>query len=129
VPLVSGLSNKLQQVLVNLLLNARDAMPQGGKVYVRCWAEQGCVKVSVRDTGVGIPETLKPHLFEPFVTTKEVGKGTGLGLYVCHRIVTEHGGAIRIASEVGKGTEVVVELPVVEADRLFAAAHADSSRN
>ena len=73
-----GPPNKLQQVFVNLLLNARDAMPQGGKVHVRCWAEGGFVKVSVKDTGVGISDEMKPHLFEPFVTTKEVGKGTGL---------------------------------------------------
>ncbi|MFH1141665.1 MAG: ATP-binding protein [Chloroflexota bacterium] len=123
VPTVSGLSNKLQQVFVNLLLNARDAMPQGGKVHIRCWVEAGYVKVSVRDNGVGIPEELKPHLFEPFVTTKEVGKGTGLGLFVCHRIVTEHAGRILIASEVGRGTEVVVELPIAKAEDPSAGPH------
>jgi signal transduction histidine kinase len=99
-------------VFINLLLNARDAMPQGGTVTIRGWVEGDVVKVSVRDTGVGIPKDKQERLFEPFFTTKEPGKGTGLGLYICHRIITEeHGGRISIQSEEGKGTEVLLELP------------------
>jgi signal transduction histidine kinase len=111
-PPVRGIGNHLQQVFINLLLNARDAMPQGGTVTIRGWVEGDVVKVSVRDTGVGIPKDKQERLFEPFFTTKEPGKGTGLGLYICHRIITEeHGGRISIQSEEGKGTEVLLELP------------------
>ncbi|GBD11336.1 Sensor kinase CckA [bacterium HR23] len=111
VPPIRGVANHLQQVFVNLLLNARDATPEGGRILVRCWAEGGMVKASVKDTGKGIPKALQARLFEPFFTTKEPGKGTGLGLYICHRIVTEHGGRISVASEEGKGTEVFLEFP------------------
>lgn len=111
-PLVDAAPARLQQVFLNLLQNARDAMPEGGTVYVRCWAEGDKVIASIRDTGTGMSHQTQEHLFEPFFTTKEVGKGTGLGLFICHRIVTEHGGKIRINSEQGRGTEVLVELPV-----------------
>lgn len=114
VPPIQGHPNRLQQVFINLLLNARDAMPQGGTILLRCWAQDGYVNAAVKDTGRGIPQELQPHLFEPFFTTKEVGKGTGVGLFLCHRIVTEHQGHIRIESEEGVGTEVVVELPLGE---------------
>lgn len=124
-PLVDASPTKLQQVFLNLLQNARDAMPNGGTVYIRCWAEDGTVKTSVRDTGQGISKDAMHRLFEPFFTTKEVGQGTGLGLFICHRIVTEHHGKIRINSEEGRGTEVLVELPVaktrVPAEKVVAA--------
>ncbi len=118
-PLVIGLPNRLQQVFLNLLLNARDATPDGGAILVRCWTQDGHVAVSIKDNGAGIPAEARSRLFEPFFTTKEVGKGTGLGLYVCHRIVAEHHGRIRVDSQEGKGTEVVVELPC-EKERVTA---------
>ena len=110
-PPVEGVPSQLQQVFVNLLLNARDAMEEGGEVTITCHAVDGHVRAIVQDTGVGIlPEHLD-HLFEPFYTTKAVGEGTGLGLYLCHKIVTEHRGRIRIESLPGGGTKVIVELP------------------
>ena len=112
IPTVQGYPNQLQQVFVNLFMNARDAMPDGGSITTRCWSEDDCVRVSVKDTGCGIPSEQIPRLTEPFFTTKDVGQGTGLGLYVCHRIVTEHQGTITIESQVGVGTEVIIELPL-----------------
>ncbi|MFN3973815.1 MAG: sensor histidine kinase [Dehalococcoidia bacterium] len=121
VPPIQGVANNLQQVFINLLLNARDAMPHGGTILIRCWAEGDKVKALVKDSGVGIPKEAQARLFEPFFTTKEPGKGTGLGLYICHRIVTEHGGRISVMSEEGEGTEVLLEFPV-EASRAVALA-------
>ncbi len=112
VPPIEGVPSHLQQVFVNLLQNACESTPSGGTIHLKCWAEDGKVKTSVKDTGHGIPQEILPHLFEPFVTTKEVGKGTGLGLFICHRIVTEHRGSIQIKSEEGTGTEVLLEFPV-----------------
>ena len=111
-PAVQGFPNQLQQVFVNLFMNARDAMADGGSVTARCWSQDNHVRVSVKDTGCGIPLEQIPRLTEPFFTTKEVGQGTGLGLYVCHRIITEHQGTITIESHVGAGTEVIIDFPV-----------------
>ncbi|MGB8507043.1 MAG: ATP-binding protein [Pyrinomonadaceae bacterium] len=113
-PLVSADADQLQQVFLNLLLNARDAMPDGGDLHVSTrFMESACeVVVEVADTGQGIaPDTLA-HVFDPFFTTKPAGAGTGLGLAVCYGIVTAHGGSIEIASNNGGGTIVRVALPV-----------------
>jgi signal transduction histidine kinase len=112
IPAVQGYPNQLQQVFVNLFMNARDAMADGGSITTHCWSGDDYVGVSVKDTGCGIPLEQIPRLTEPFFTTKDVGQGTGLGLYVCHRIVTEHQGKITIESQVGVGTEVIIELPL-----------------
>jgi two-component system, LuxR family, sensor kinase FixL len=108
---------KLRQVFLNLLTNASDAMPRGGTLTLRL--TQGSLDdgspamvIEFADTGVGIPPELLDKAMEPFFTTKEEGKGTGLGLAICRRIVQEHHGAIRLESDVGKGTSVRVLLPV-----------------
>ena len=111
-PAIQGYPSQLQQVFVNLFMNARDSMVDGGSITARCWSGDNQVHVSVKDTGRGIPLEQIPRLTEPFFTTKDVGQGTGLGLYVCHRIITEHKGTIRIESEVGVGTEVIINFPV-----------------
>jgi signal transduction histidine kinase len=116
VPPVLAHRSQLQQVFVNLLMNARDAAPQNGTVTLRCHGENGHVVASVSDTGPGIPPDALPHIFEPFYTTKAVGKGTGLGLYICHKIVTEHNGQIRASSKAGEGTEMTVVLPSMAAE-------------
>jgi two-component system cell cycle sensor histidine kinase/response regulator CckA len=103
---------QLEQVLMNLALNASDAMPQGGKLQIRTGAIGGGeVWFSVEDTGQGIPETVREHIFEPFFTTKEAGRGTGLGLSVVHGIVTSHAGRIEVESAVGDGSTFRVILP------------------
>jgi CheY-like chemotaxis protein len=120
---------KLEQVLVNLAVNARDAMPTGGRLTIEtanvshgevlAWfpldARPGkYVVLVVTDTGCGLSEEVKSHLFEPFFTTKEVGKGTGLGLATVHAIVKEAGGHISVTGEVGRGTSFRITLPTAE---------------
>jgi signal transduction histidine kinase len=115
-------ANQIQQVLVNLLINARQAMPGGGHVVVRLAhdAASDMVELTVRDTGSGIPADKLPHIFEPFYTTKTgpdaSGKGgTGLGLSLCRDIVEAHQGRIRVESTVGRGTAFTLKLPVAKA--------------
>ena len=100
----------LRQVLTNLLFNAVDALPRGGTIRVRGWADAGFVYLVVEDTGVGIPADLKERIFEPYFTTKGE-KGTGLGLAVCRSIVQEHRGEIVVHSEPGKGSAFTIRLP------------------
>ncbi len=112
---------KLRQVFLNLLTNAGDAMPQGGKLTMRsslASLQNGKASVLIEfvDTGVGIPAEHLGKIMEPFFTTKAEGKGTGLGLAICRRIVQEHHGRIEILSEVGKGTTVRLILPVQSND-------------
>ncbi len=102
-PGVLGSRDHLQQVLLNLLTNARDAMPGGGRIGVRTKVGRGCAVVEVEDSGTGIPPQAQDRLFEPFFTTKEVGRGTGLGLSVSYGIMKAHGGEIEAHSRPGKG--------------------------
>ncbi len=111
-PAVLGSENRIQQVLFNLILNARDAMPSGGWLTVKTYADGREIVVEVNDTGAGIPETDLPRIFDPFFTTKDVGQGTGLGLAVSYGIVQEHGGSIRATSASGQGSRFEVRLPV-----------------
>jgi PAS domain S-box-containing protein len=116
-PAFHGDRQALRQVFLNLLVNAIDAMPEGGTLTLRTFVERppggpDRLVVEVADTGVGIPPEHLTKVMEPFFTTKEEGKGTGLGLAVCRRLVHEHRGEIRIGSEVGRGTTVRVALPV-----------------
>lgn len=134
---VLGNEAQLQQALLNLATNARDAMPEGGRLEValaRLTVAQGerppCpemtpgewICLSVTDTGVGIPPEVLPRIFEPFFTTKERGQGTGLGLAQVHGIVAQHNGYIRVISEVGKGTSMQIYLPALKEVGLPALA-------
>jgi two-component system, NtrC family, sensor kinase len=112
-PAVRGSANKLQQVFLNLFLNARDAMPSGGMLEVRTAAHNGSVEVEVADTGAGIPREHIHRIFDPFFTTKASGRGTGLGLSVSYGIIKEHAGKIDVRSTPGKGTSFHVEFPAV----------------
>jgi two-component system NtrC family sensor kinase len=105
---------QMNQVFMNLLVNAAHAIEQQGVITVRSWEEDGYVCVTVADTGQGIPEANLNRIFEPFFTTKEVGKGTGLGLSITYDIVKKHNGEITVRSEPGKGTVFTVRIPVVE---------------
>ena len=116
-PTVWGVPGQIEQILVNLVINARQAMPSGGrlKIVVRDSSEADTAEVGVSDTGVGIPPDQLRRIFEPFFTTKvpdEYGRGgTGLGLSVCRQIIEQHHGRIRVESVVGKGSTFTVKLP------------------
>jgi hypothetical protein len=111
-PMITGNPNKLQQVFLNLVLNARDAMEGGGTLTVRTSAEGEKVRVEVADTGQGIAPEHLARIYDPFFTTKQTRKGTGLGLSVTYGIVQEHGGSIEVESEPGAGTLFHLEFPL-----------------
>jgi len=113
-PRVKADPNQLEQVIVNLLVNARDAMPDGGRLTVRTINEGGQAQLEVRDTGVGIDAETLPRIFEPFFTTKKPRKGTGLGLSMAYGIVTQSGGTITVESAPGQGALFRVTLPSAE---------------
>jgi two-component system cell cycle sensor histidine kinase/response regulator CckA len=108
---VQGDAGQMQQVLLNLAINARDAMPDGGTLTLRARSCDGEVILEVEDTGGGMNDVTRAHLFEPFFSTKEPGKGTGLGLAVVHGIVVEHGGRIEVESTAGTGSRFRVVFP------------------
>lgn len=112
-PAVCGDARRLEQAVLNLLLNAAEAMPTGGRLWVRLMPEPGRVVVEVADTGVGIPPEALDEVLRPFYSTKPMG--TGLGLALVARIVAAHEGTLRIASEPGRGTTVCIELPAASA--------------
>jgi two-component system NtrC family sensor kinase len=113
-PEVCGDMNQLQQVLLNLSLNACTAMPKGGRLTVNTKAADGQVVLRVSDTGCGIKEELLERIFEPFFTTQPVGKGTGLGLSVTFGIVEQHHGTIEVESKEGEGSTFAISLPAVK---------------
>jgi signal transduction histidine kinase len=113
-PLVSMSREHLVQVLLNLLLNAADACGERGRIVVRAAPVSQGVRIVVEDTGPGVAPNVRDRLFEPFVTTKDVGKGTGLGLAVCRGLVEADGGTIVLDAEYTKGARFVIELPMVE---------------
>ncbi len=119
-----GDPSQLVQLITNLAVNARDAMPSGGTLTLRATAAEREVHLQVEDTGVGMSEEVRARIFDPFFTTKPVGKGTGLGLAVVWGIVQNHGGRIEVDSTPGVGTAVRIALPAASA---AAAAHAEVS--
>ena len=110
-PSMLGSNNKLQQVFLNLFMNARDAMPKGGTVEIRTASHNGSVEIEITDTGSGIPNEDLHRIFDPFFTTKSSGRGTGLGLSVSYGIIKEHAGKIDVRSTQGKGTSFRLEFP------------------
>jgi CheY-like chemotaxis protein len=122
-------ANQIELAILNLAINARDAMPEGGKLLIASrveddWGEDvkpgSYIVISVADTGTGIPPEILSKVFDPFFTTKSVGKGTGLGLSQVYGIARQSGGTTRIFSEIGKGTTIEIWLPLVD------GAHAES---
>jgi two-component system, NtrC family, sensor kinase len=103
---------QINQVLLNLLLNAAKAIDGDGSITVRSWQENNEIRIAVSDTGRGIPEAHMHRIFEPFFTTGEVGEGTGLGLSVSHDIISRHGGSIQVVSALGSGSTFTVVLPI-----------------
>ncbi len=112
IPSIKGNSGKLQQVFLNLFLNARDAMGGGGTLTIRTHRQSEAAAVDVLDTGHGIQAENLNRIFDPFFTTKAIRKGTGLGLSVCYGIVREHGGVIEVESQPGEGTRFHLEFPL-----------------
>jgi two-component system NtrC family sensor kinase len=107
-----GDENQLQQVFLNILLNAYQAMPDGGRLIITSQVSSGEVQAVFEDTGMGIAEEDQKRIFDPFFTTKDVGEGTGLGLSISYGIVEQHGGTIEVESQVGEGSRFTVRLPV-----------------
>lgn len=113
-PLIYGDPHYLEQVFVNLIINASDAMPEGGKLTVKSYLENDkTIVVSIKDTGVGIPKRYLDKIFDPFFTTKQKDNGTGLGLYLAYSFITQHTGKISVKSKEGYGTEFTVKLPLI----------------
>ncbi len=121
-PSVYASPGQMGEVLLNLVLNAQDAMPEGGQLRIRTCAQDGRVHLQVADTGSGIPPEVMEHLFEPFFTTKGE-QGTGLGLAICDSIVRDHGGEIRVESRPGQGSTFTVILPVAEPPQGESSVH------
>ena len=112
IPKTLGSAGKLQQVFMNLFLNAKDAMPHGGQLDVKTQQRNSTLLVEIKDSGAGIPQENIKKIYDPFFTTKEVGKGTGLGLSVSYGIIQEHSGRISVESEAGSGTTFKLRFPV-----------------
>jgi two-component system NtrC family sensor kinase len=112
IPEVMASTNQMRQVMLNILKNAKEAMPKGGTLTVRTSKEDKHVLIHVQDTGVGIPEEIRDKIFEAFFTTKQKVKGVGLGLSVCYGIIKDHGGEIKVESEEGKGTTFTIRLSI-----------------
>ncbi|MGZ8853087.1 MAG: hybrid sensor histidine kinase/response regulator, partial [Thermoanaerobaculia bacterium] len=113
VPLwISADRGQIEQVIMNLAVNAIDAMPEGGALSIAAGRDEHAAWLKVCDTGTGIPETIRDRIFEPFFTTKEAGKGTGLGLSVVHGIIAAHGGRIDVECPAEGGTTFRVEFPL-----------------
>jgi two-component system NtrC family sensor kinase len=108
---IIGDRGKLQQVLINLLLNARDSMPDGGEIKITTRNVDRSISCAIADTGVGIPPESISRIYDPFFTTKKMGRGTGLGLSVSYGIIQEHSGTIEVESEAGVGTTFTISLP------------------
>jgi len=118
VPEILGSPEQLQQVLLNLIVNSMEAMPEGGRLTLRAFAEgEHTVCLECEDTGIGMSPDLLERIFEPFFTTKPDGRGTGLGLFIVRQIVREHGGEITVRSEPGRGTLVRLTFPSLAARR------------
>lgn len=112
IPQVTCLASQINQVFMNILSNAIQAIEEKGKVFIKTWQDDKLVKIKITDTGNGMNEITKQKIFDPFFTTKEVGKGTGLGLSISYGIIKKHEGQIEVSSEIGKGTSFIISLPI-----------------
>nr|WP_271412262.1 ATP-binding protein [Pseudomonas sp. Q1-7] len=121
-PRITCAPSQINQVLLNLFTNAAQAMDAPGRIQVKSWADAGHVCISVQDSGRGMPPEVLQRIFDPFFTTKPVGEGTGLGLSISYKIIRDHGGSIRVASEPGRGTRFLISLPRSQAVELKRSA-------
>ena len=117
VPIIAGDQAQLQQVILNLISNAIDAIGKDGTVSVKSRADDSVIRVVIADTGPGIPENMQKKIFDPFFTTKSSGKGTGLGLWISYTIIEKLGGSLTLRSQAGKGAEFTITLPIVRPEK------------
>ena len=124
-PAVFGNHIQLEQVIVNLLSNARDALEHcpARRITIGTREYGRQAEIKVQDSGSGIPRDILPRIFDPFFTTKDVGEGTGLGLWITYGVIKEHGGDIWVESDPGRGTTSVIQLPLAD----VAGQHATES--
>jgi signal transduction histidine kinase len=109
---------RINQVLLNIITNAAQAIEGQGNIWIKTYKEDGMAVIKIRDNGKGIPQENLKKIFEPFFTTKDVGQGTGLGLSIVYKIIEQHKGTITVQSEVGKGTEFTIKLPVKQSKQI-----------
>lgn len=121
-PRIACAPSQINQVLLNLLNNAAQAMDGFGRIQLKSWADAQQVLISVQDNGRGMPPEVLKRIFDPFFTTKPVGQGTGLGLSISFKIIQDHGGSIRVVSEPGRGTRFLISLPHGQAAALQRSA-------
>lgn len=126
--LISCHGSQIAQVFLNILQNAMQAIKEKGTIHISTAMDGDSVRISIEDNGCGIAPEVLPRIFDPFFTTKDVGCGTGLGLGVCYAIVHEHGGEIKVTSQLGKGTKFIITLPVL-ADTCEPPNHQDQISN
>lgn len=112
IPEVDCYPGQINQVFMNVLSNAIQAIPEEGTIFIRTWQDRDFVKISVKDTGSGMSDLVRKKIFDPFFTTKEIGKGTGLGLSISYGIIQKHNGEIEVFSKPGKGTEFIINIPI-----------------
>ena len=117
VPIIAGDQAQLQQVILNLISNAIDAIGKDGTVSVKSRADGSKIRVVITDTGPGIPENMQKKIFDPFFTTKSSGKGTGLGLWISYTIIEKLGGSLTLRSQAGKGAEFTITMPIVRPEK------------
>jgi two-component system NtrC family sensor kinase len=112
IPQLECFPGQLNQVFMNILSNAIDAIHEKGIIAITTSKSKGFIQIFIKDSGCGIPEDVKAKIFDPFFTTKEVGEGTGLGLSISHGIIEKHNGTIKVNSKAGIGTEFIISLPL-----------------
>jgi signal transduction histidine kinase len=113
-PEIDCFPGQINQVFMNILSNAIQAISAEGKIFIKTWHEGSNVKISIKDTGAGMTDEVRKKIFDPFFTTKEVGKGTGLGLSISFGIIKKHNGEIEVLSKQGDGTEFVIRIPIIQ---------------
>lgn len=113
-PYIQCLPGKINQVFMNIINNAIDSIPAKGIIEIKTYFDKTNIYISIKDNGIGIDSEVKSKVFDPFFTTKEIGKGVGLGLSITYGIINEHNGNIEVLSEVGKGSEFIIKLPIVQ---------------
>ncbi len=128
-PQIFADTDQLQQVFFNLFLNARDAMPEGGELFIETSQNSNEIQINIADNGFGISENNLKKIFDPFFTTKQTGKGTGLGLAVCYGIITAHNGEIEVSPNNGKGALFTIHLPISRSAGSLPASSAEARGN